>query len=278
MQKDIKQIIEYIDTWLLKNRMEFLTPPEANDLLEKAGLLKDRKERVGIELRKLLRAGLIPHAYKSEGRWVIPCSRNQSQIKEHVSNHESTYNNLLITDFDDETFMDYKSFKRVSDLSKEDIPISTGFYAITVDNENCLPETFSDELKERNHKLLYIGITEKSLRTRLWESELHCKKPATFFRSIGAILGFTPEPYSLGSNGKNYVFSTNDHMLIEQWMSEHLLVNFISFSTNLEVVEKQLIAKYKPIINVKDNPYKMPELVELRKKCITIGRSGYGIL
>lgn len=278
MKANIKQIIEFIDAWLLKNNKEFLTPPDANDLLDKAGLLKDRKERPGIELRKLLRAGLLPHAYKIGYNWFIPYSGNQiPKIEEKVA-FETNVKNTSSYDLEIESLMDLNKFKRVCDLSKENIPTSMGLYAITIDNEDFLPEPFSMELRKRNHKLLYIGITVNSLRTRLWESELHCKKPATFFRSIGAILGFTPEPCSLKANTRNYKFSSKDQKFIEQWMADHLLVNFMSFDENLDDIEKQLISEYKPIINIKDNPYKMPELEELRNNCVAIGRTGYGIL
>lgn len=56
--------------------MPSISAPEANRNLEKAGLLNDSENRPGRPLRKLLRAGYFPHAYKENGRWVIPCSIN----------------------------------------------------------------------------------------------------------------------------------------------------------------------------------------------------------
>lgn len=53
-------------------------------------------------------------------------------------------------------------------------------------------------------------------------------------------------------------------------MKKHLLVNYISWKENLKEIEKQLIRDYKPIINIQNNPYKLDELEELRKKCIDI--------
>lgn len=35
----------------------------------------------------------------------------------------------------------------------------------------------------------------------------------------------------------------------------------------IEDIEKQLIQTYRPIINIKDNPYKMEKMSELRNEC-----------
>lgn len=273
MNKNIHDIIQFIDNWLVKNNKVYITPAEANDLLEKAGLLNDRKERPGSVLRKLLRKGMLTHAYQIGGRWFIPRSKGLTQIENDEQRNKAKENVSYKLEFDYGSFMNYNNFISVKLLSGESIPTTTGVYAITIDNENSLPEPFSTELKRRNHKLLYIGISTDNLRTRLWDSELHCNKPATFFRSIGAILGYTPNPGSLPPNSRNYKFSKDDQMLIEQWIEEHLLVNFISFSSNLIDIEKQLIVNYKPILNLRDNPYKIHELEILRNRCVTIGRT-----
>lgn len=278
MSTNIKEIIQFIDNWLIKNNIAYITPPEANDLLEKAGLLKDRKERAGSVLRKLLRNGMLPHAYQNGGRWFIPRSNDFTQIVNGKQAYNTDENKLPKLEFDYNSFMNYNKFKRVSMLSIDDIPTSAGLYAITIDDESILPDTFSTELKRRNHKLLYIGISKDNLRTRLWKSELHCHKPATFFRSIGAILGFTPVAGSLQSSSRNFKFSKEDQLLIEQWMADHLLVNFIPYNSNIEDIEKQLIVNYKPIINLRDNPHKIHELEILRNKCVTIGKTSNGVL
>lgn len=75
---DEKEIIAFIDRYLEKSRDEEITPVDANKLLEKAGLLKDNATRPGKPLRRILRSGLIPHAYqlppRKYGRWHIPHS------------------------------------------------------------------------------------------------------------------------------------------------------------------------------------------------------------
>jgi hypothetical protein len=75
---DINGIIRKIDEFLEKTGKESTDPVEANEILEKAGLLSDSNTRRGKPFRDLLRKGLIPHAYQNGGKgssWVIPHSR-----------------------------------------------------------------------------------------------------------------------------------------------------------------------------------------------------------
>ena len=85
---DVPRIIEFLDDHLQRTGKPHLTPPEANQLLEEAGLLDDRPSRSGLPLRRLLRDGLIPHAYQPSGkygRWFIPHSSSQNQIDHQES-------------------------------------------------------------------------------------------------------------------------------------------------------------------------------------------------
>lgn len=68
MIKDINMIIEYLDNYLIKNHVPFVSAPEANKIIEKVGLLKDSKHSPGKPLRELLRAGYFPHAYQKKGK------------------------------------------------------------------------------------------------------------------------------------------------------------------------------------------------------------------
>ena len=58
--------------------MQFITAPEANKILEEAGLLVDSNDRSGKPLRILLSEGCFPYAHKINGRWVIPYSKDDS--------------------------------------------------------------------------------------------------------------------------------------------------------------------------------------------------------
>lgn len=223
------------------------------------------------ELYGLVRKGVIT----IEGEVYTPESNESvffAKMKKKIIQFCSLFCKSTKSTDNRDALMNPDNFKRVCDLNINDIPSSPGLYAIRIDKQNALPKEFEDALNERNHNILYIGITTSSLRKRLWEQELHLKNPATFFRSIGAILGYTPEPGSLKEDSKNYKFSYNDCKKIELWMGEHLLVNFIEQYNNLEKTETDLIEKYKPIINIAKNPYKLDVLQQLRKRCVEIGR------
>lgn len=89
---DVKKIIAFIDRYLEESGDEEIRPPEANKLLEKAGLLKDNTTRSGKPLRDILRRKLIRHAYQRPpgkyGRWHIPHSPSSSKstILDHIAN------------------------------------------------------------------------------------------------------------------------------------------------------------------------------------------------
>lgn len=70
----IFDIITAIDQFLIDNGKRITTPVEVNPYLEEIGLLKDSPDRRGLPLRRLLRAGEIPHAYQIGNKWEIPRS------------------------------------------------------------------------------------------------------------------------------------------------------------------------------------------------------------
>ena len=76
MEKDVKKMTKFIDNYLETHQMEYITPPEANELLAEAGLLDDSESRSGKPLRDLLRDNKFPHAYQEGRLWRIPKSNN----------------------------------------------------------------------------------------------------------------------------------------------------------------------------------------------------------
>jgi hypothetical protein len=71
---DMNKIVNALDKYLSKHGRKNMAPPEANQWLERKGLLVDSKTKPGLPLRKLLRAGKLPHAYKVGWYWFIPRS------------------------------------------------------------------------------------------------------------------------------------------------------------------------------------------------------------
>jgi hypothetical protein len=76
-QDTIRKIIAFIDDYPEKTGKAFITPPEANALLEKAVILKDSKYSKGLPFGKILKDGLIPHAYQESEKRVVGRYRTQ---------------------------------------------------------------------------------------------------------------------------------------------------------------------------------------------------------
>lgn len=144
-----------------------------------------------------------------------------------------------------------------------------GLYAILVDDPKSLPDPFSSMLIRRGTRLLYVGRARGSLSIRLVEQELRHKRAATFFRGIGAILGFRPQPGSLRgkANQRNYRFSNTDTAKIVDWMQKHLLVRWLAMDVaDLVEVEPTVICELRPLLNT-THPECCAELAELRDQC-----------
>lgn len=79
------KIIKAIDELLELRGVWSVDPVEANSYLERKGLLNDSQSRPGLPLRKLLRAGEIPHAYQDGRYWRIPHSEHKNQCAKVVT-------------------------------------------------------------------------------------------------------------------------------------------------------------------------------------------------
>ena len=106
--------------------------------------------------------------------------------------------------------MNEKNFKSVGIIDRQ-LPNQPGLYCLRIAQPKNLPVKFLDVLETRDHNIIYIGIASKSLKKRL-NQELRAKGHGTFFRSLGAVLGYTPEKGSLVGkrNQNNYRFSKED--------------------------------------------------------------------
>jgi hypothetical protein len=81
----------------------------------------------------------------------------------------------------------------------EVVPVKAGYYAIFIDNAAALPSPFRELLVQRATRLIYIGIANRSPHERLVEQDLRHREPSTFFRGMGAILGYRSVAGSLVS-------------------------------------------------------------------------------
>ena len=152
------------------------------------------------------------------------------------------------------------------------VPPTPGYYSIFVDNPANLPQPFRDRLCLKNTRLIYIGIATVSLFERLIQQDLRHKSPSTFFRGIGAVLGYRPPSGSLvgKSNQKNYGFSPADTRAIIAWNQEHLSVRFVAVDAAFPNAEQNAIGRSCPIMNTTHNPDCLSALADLRSECRSI--------
>lgn len=164
-----------------------------------------------------------------------------------------------------------KNFKSAGEIDGR-VPDVAGMYAIRIREPKALPEVFANTLNSRNHNLIYIGIASKSLKRRMLGQELRAKGHGTFFRSLGAMLGYTPPAGSLIGKGntRNYSFSTPDERKIISWINENLLINWVVLNEGWDELETQLILKEKPLMNIAKNPLALDELKRLRANCVDV--------
>lgn len=155
------------------------------------------------------------------------------------------------------------------------VPPRPGYYAIFIDRPDSLGQPFGQILRSRRTCLIYTGIATRSLRQRLVNQDLRHKKPSTFFRGLGALLGFRPPMGSLVGKGNqdNYRFSPADTREIISWINEHLSVSWVDVVHAYMVLEKDVINTLRPLMNTKSNPDRIPELAQLRDECRRIARS-----
>lgn len=156
------------------------------------------------------------------------------------------------------------------------VPRSPGYYAIFVDDPDALGQSFGGLLRLRQTPLIYVGIATGSLRKRLVEQDLRHRNPSTFFRGLGAVLGYRPLDGSLAGmkNKNNYRFSAPDTRAIIMWIDEHLSVSWIVASPAEKDVERAAIGWLRPLLNTDGNPDVPAELGRLREECRRIARSG----
>lgn len=146
------------------------------------------------------------------------------------------------------------------------VPHKPGYYAIFVDDQYAFGKRFAPLIPQS--KLVYIGVASRCLQNRLVCQDLRHESPASFFRSLGAVLKFRPRPGSLAGkkNTHNYRFTQAATDRIIGWIDEHLSVAW-ACKTPKPSIERSLIQRYRPIFNISHNPEPCPRIVELRRIC-----------
>ncbi len=176
-------------------------------------------------------------------------------------------NNIIKELLSDEKFVATKDLEKY----KQELSKSSGFYCLkAVDISNCLlVGDVEDLLIKIEKEIIYIGVGQITLFKRL-NQEIRGKSNGTFFRSIGALLGYLPPKGSLygKSNKDNYRFDTATRRKIIEWINKNLMLSWYLYNReDIKKLEKCVIRTLKPSLNIEHNPDALPELKEKRKIC-----------
>jgi hypothetical protein len=176
---EIKTIIEFLDKYLEKTGRNYIDPVEANIILEKAGLLRNSKDRPGKPLRDLLRKGHLPHAFQSGGKgtaWTIPHSKNHKIINSNYSIQNFKKNKKVKEVSKQEDYKDINFEKVKEKLEKarsKYLPKNLKYILIAEAPPDSLERFFYYE-DVRQHDYLFLGIAQAlypDLKTKFLETK-----------------------------------------------------------------------------------------------------------
>lgn len=252
-----------------------LTAKEIADTLN-ANSLYTKNDGSAIESGQiLLRAKNYTHLFVKSGNLIslksatdIVLSVTNTQVKQQQFSQIAINSDLFV-----KVLMNAKNCKTITSC-EQNIPNKPGLYCVRVVRPEVLAKPFADVLQNRKHNIIYIGLASQSLKERFLGQELRAKGHGTFFRSLGAVLGYKPVPGSLIGkiNQNNYRFSTSDEKKIVKWIEDNLIINWIELTDNLDRIEDELIKANLPLLNIAGNPGALDLVKQLREECKRIAR------
>lgn len=161
----ITAIIKHLDDYLTRSGRQNIDPVEANALLEKAGLLRDSKDRPGKPLRDLLRKGQLPHAFQSGGKgssWTIPHSSKRNAAPSNYPTVKLTTKTVAKTQTKQNTAASVDITELKQQLERARLkykPGSVRFLLIAEAPPDSLDRFFYYE-NVRQHDYLFLGVAE----------------------------------------------------------------------------------------------------------------------
>ncbi|WP_282126250.1 GIY-YIG nuclease family protein [Marinifilum flexuosum] len=147
----------------------------------------------------------------------------------------------------------FKKFDPLND-SPLDIPNCEGNYIIVLKPNKKLPEIGKNYTCKTidNKKIIYTGISNKSLRCRDYKQHFNGNAGnSTLRKSIGSLFGWKKIPRDQINNGKTK-FNTEDEDRLSKWMKQNLDLYFLANPTPKEK-EVELINQLNPPLNLSKN-------------------------
>lgn len=224
------------------------------------------------DIDRLIMTGEIKPIDDSAPVKKAPVSDSHTSVEKKTAPQKIIPTTVYVETKDAEKALIKGHFVAVNDLDNYSVPAVSGLYCIKLRKGVVLSAKYG---KVRDDGIIYIGKGD-SLRERLWQEELNHRRPATFFRGIGAMLDYLPPKGSLTgkSNQNNYEFSDEDTEAIKKWMRQSLFVSWIAVEQEkIKITEKELIKKYQPLMNYIYNPNKSKELAAAGERCREYAKS-----
>ena len=150
-----------------------------------------------------------------------------------------------------------------------------GLYVITLQESEAFGADFLAEHLGRNkcnllpENTVYVGKGD-NLRKRLCQ-ELCQTNRATFFRSVGALLGM--EPYINQTSPTNYMFDGLSKNTIIDFIENNMMVSYEFVDSDIERKDKEieLISLCHPLLNIQHNgSFTYSNLEAERERCRNI--------
>ena len=110
------------------------------------------------------------------------------------------------------------------------------------------------EYKEDVFDVIYVGISNKNLRTRIYDQHFTgTGGTSTLRKSLGCLLGLKliPRDINAPENGKT-TFCDADEKILTEWMKTNLLLLYYTGNDYIDI-EKDLIRTYNPPLNLQGN-------------------------
>lgn len=160
---NMTSIISAIDKYLERTGRQSIGPVEANEILAKAGLLRDSKDRPGKPLRDLLRKGQLPHAFQSGGKgteWTIPHSSKPIKAS---SNYSATTIKKVKTSkpiIQKEKNVDIVQLIKQLDKARQKYKPKTVNYLLVAEAPPDSIDRFFYYHNVRQHDYLFLGVAQ----------------------------------------------------------------------------------------------------------------------
>lgn len=122
------------------------------------------------------------------------------------------------------------------------------YYLFGARDINSLPEEMKNALytEYKGYPIIYAGITTSLMYRRHLNGSA---RNSTLRKSLGTLLNLRRKKLK----GRKYRFTDEHEKSLTEWMEKNLIMFYATEGYDLEAIEKYLIEKFNPPLNLKNN-------------------------